>query len=289
MNTSESNLQILNQFEVYMLQKRTVSTINSYKSMLSGISHLDWKTCTSTQLMQWRNNYVSTHSTFGSIQRIILMKNFFKILCKSDVNIRQDNPATLLETPSVEKGHKDDCILIDNETYKEIYADCGVPLLDKISFALSQTMGFRISEIVALTIDSIDFDNKIIKVKASKGNKSRIVPMSNLSEKFIQQYMTTFNITDGILLRNKFNKPMTTQALRKRYIKIRDRYGIDKSVNFHKGRHKFLSTLANDPRVALSVVASVAGHSSLSSTKKYIHVDLKEQQKQVLSVINGLY
>lgn len=289
MNTSESNLQILKQFEVYMSQKKSINTIRAYKSALNLISHLDWKVCTSTELMSFRNSYVQSHTQSGSSLRIILIKNFFKFLCKPEVNIRQDNPASLLECPAKEKGKTNDCILISNEVYSEMYKDCGVPLLDKCSISLSSTCGLRISEICNLKVEDINFGNKTLLIKESKGFKTRLVPMSDISERFIKQYMSTFNITNGYVIRNKFGNQMTESSLRKRYIKIRDRYGIDKSVNFHKGRHKFLSTLANDPRVALSVVASVAGHSSLSTSKRYIHVDLTEQQSQVLSVINELY
>lgn len=289
MNTSESNLQILRQFEIYMLQKRTASTMTSYKSVLKYIAHLDWKTCTSIDLMEWRNKYVSAHKTYGSKQRIILMKYFFKFLCNPDINIRQDNPASILETPSEEKGKTNDCILISNEVYSEIYKDCGTPLLDRVSISLAHSCGLRISEICNLKLEDINFDNKTLIIRQAKRNKTRVIPLSNISEQFIKQYISTFNITDGYVIRNKFGNKMSTDSLRKRYIKIRDRYEIDKSVNFHKNRHKYLSTLANNPNVALSVVASVAGHSSLSSTKKYIHVDLAEQQRQVLSVINNMF
>lgn len=289
MKTSESNLQILNQFETYMLQKRTVSTINSYKSMLSGISHLDWSCCTSTDLMQWRNNYVSSHKIEGSKQRIILMKHFFKFLCKPNVNIRQDNPASILETPSEEKGKINDCVLISDNVYSEIYKDCGTPLVDCVSISLAQSCGLRISEICNLKLEDINFNNKTLTIRQSKHNRTRVVPMSNISERFIKQYILTFNVTDGYVIRNKFGNQMSENNLRKRYIKIRDRYGIDESVNFHKHRHFYVSKLCNSNKVAISIISDVVGHQSSQTTRKYYHVDNQAKQEQVLGVINNMF
>lgn len=289
MNTSESNLQILNQFEVYMSQKKSINTIRAYKSALNLISHLDWRVCTSTDLMSFRNSYVQSHAQSGSSLRIILIKNFFKFLCKPEVNIRQDNPASLLECPAKEKGKTNDCILISNEVYSEMYKDCGVPLLDKCSISLSSTCGLRISEICNLKVEDINFDNKTLLIKESKGFKTRLVPMSDISEQFIKQYMFTFNISNGYVIRNKFGNKMTESSLRKRYNNIRDRYGIDKSVNFHKGRHKYISTLCNSANVSLNIVSITVGHESTNTTRKYYHVDTKAQQEQVLSVINNMF
>lgn len=284
---SQSNKELLEEFLVYLSQNKAPNTIETYRSAINLISHFDFLTCTRLQIMSWRNDYATQISANTLQNRIILIKVFFKYLV--DAKHREDNPTELIETPSMEIGEQEECKLISNETYQELYEDCGVPLIVKLSIALGHTMGMRISEIVNLDVKYINFDERYVTIKSSKGNKTRTVPLTNVAERFIRQYMDWYGITEGLLVRNRSGKPMTTNALRKRFNDIKEKYGIDEEITFHKNRHQFISTLVNNPTVSISIVMDTCGHANLSTTKKYTHIDNTEKQKQVLGVFDSMF
>lgn len=283
----ENNQQLLNEFLIYLSQNKAPNSINTYRSALHRIRHLDWLACTSTDLIAWRNDYSKKVCDNTLQNRLILINVFFEYLKKT--NKRQDIPTELLELPRIEVGNTEECKLISNEIYQELYEDCGVPLILKVAISLGHTMGFRISEIVDLDVKYINFEERYITVRMSKGNKSRRVPLTSVAHKFIKQYIDWYGITEGLLLRNRNGKPMTTDTLRKRFNDIKKKYGIDEEITFHKNRHQYISTLINNPNVSLIAVMDNAGHSNPSTTQKYIHVNHEEKQKQTLGVFDSMF
>jgi len=285
-NISESNQNLLTEYSIYLSQNVSPNSIRTTLSALYLISHYDFLTVTSMELLLFRNEYVSKSSQKTSENRIILIKNFFKYLQES--NYRQDNPSAILKLPKGEKGSNNTHELISNETYKEIYSDITIPFQIRLAIILGSQCGLRISEVCSLTKNNIDLDEQLLQVKMSKGNKSRAIPMSSTVVNYIQQQLQR-NTNSEYLLINKYGEKCSDDYIRKGFNKLRDKYNLGESVVFHSNRHAFATTLVNNPNVSLAVASDVMGHSDWKTTAMYRHSDKQETKKQVLSAIENLF
>lgn len=285
-NISESNQNLLDEYSIYLSQKDSPNSIRTTMSALYLISHYDFLTVTSKELLLFRNEYVAKSSQKTSENRITLIKGFFNYL--QEFEYRQDNPSNILKLPKGEKGSNNTHELISNETYKEIYSDITIPFQVRLAILLGSQCGLRISEVCSLTKNNINLDEQLLQVKISKGNKSRIIPMSSMVVDYIQQQLQR-NPNGEYLLSNKYGEKCSDDSIRKGFNKVRDKYNLGEDIVFHSNRHAFATTLVNNPNVSLAVASEVMGHSNWKTTAMYRHSNKQETKKQVLSAIENLF
>ena len=137
--------------------------------------------------------------------------------------------------------------------------------------------GIRVSELVGLNLDDIDYGRKILRV-TGKGNKQRMVPYSDPSGEALAKW-----IRDG---RNQFVNETSGNALlissRGKRIGVRQVYALvagllaDTAVGAagpHALRHSAATHLL-DGGADLRAVQELLGHSSLATTQIYTHVSV---------------
>lgn len=158
-------------------------------------------------------------------------------------------------------------------------------LRDKAILELLYSSGLRVSELINLKLNDIFFDEEIIRV-IGKGSKERIVPIGSSAIKWIKEYI----IHSRPFLENKM-KSQNILFLNKRGTKLSRMFiwqivydytrkaGIDKEVHPHIFRHSFATHLL-EGGADLRSVQEMLGHSDISTTQIYTHVD-KNYIKQV--------
>ena len=126
--------------------------------------------------------------------------------------------------------------------------------------------GLRISEALGLTGKSVDFENLVIKVKG-KGGKERLVPMSPELRKNLYRYAKD---KEGLLFVTRTKTPVSVQNFQRDFKVLCGAIGI-KGVRCspHTLRHSFA---VNYLRAGgnLEYLRRILGHSSLSTTQKYL-------------------
>lgn len=284
---NKSNQQLLDDYLLILSQSQPINSINTIKSSLRLISHLNYKTVTSQELLSWRNDYASTRKSATVNNRLILIKAFFAYLHEN--NFRKNNPATLLKLIKEEKGKDDEYKVMEVDVFKQINEDKSISKLDRLIVSLAFQCGMRISEVASLNVEDINFDNNEITVRLSKCKKTRYIPLPNSLKQSILDYIAEEKIPqEGSLLRSRLGKGFTPRQLSKRFMAVRVKYGIEDEIKFHGLRHSYLTKLANSGTVSLTVVMDIAGHESLQTSRKYIHRDRAENSRQVLSVMDNL-
>ena len=147
---------------------------------------------------------------------------------------------------------------------------------DRAMLELLYATGLRVSELVGLRLDQVNFRQGVLRV-VGKGSKDRLVPMGEEAEDWLNRYVTTVRPAilrgrpSADLFVTERGSAMTRQAfwyLIKRYA---TRAGIDKPLSPHTLRHAFATHLLNHG-ADLRVVQLLLGHSDLSSTQIYTHV-----------------
>jgi site-specific recombinase XerD len=136
--------------------------------------------------------------------------------------------------------------------------------------------GVRVSELVNIKINEIDFESNTIKV-LGKGNKERIVIFSDELKDLINEYLTIRKdfIKDNeylfISLRKKRITPRMIQILFKKLSKL-----VMKSFNItpHVLRHTFATVMLSNGADIVSI-KELLGHSSLSTTQIYTKVSIQ--------------
>lgn len=171
-------------------------------------------------------------------------------------------------------------------TYKEVerlliapVGDGRTALRDRAILELMYATGMRVSECASLKIDDIHFDSGYVRCYG-KGSKVRIVPFGATARERVERYLAAARpaLAKPATGRHVFLTCRGSAFSRKGLWKlVRDfsrRAGITKTVSPHTLRHSFAShLLANG--ASLRVIQEMLGHSDISTTQIYTHVDGK--------------
>ena len=205
------------------------------------------------------------------------LKSFFSYLIFEDY--RTDNPLELIEAPKT--GRK----LPDTLSVEEI--DNLIATIDlttnegERNRAILETLygcGLRVSELVTLKISDLFFKEGFIKI-TGKGNKQRFVPISDLTQKYIQIYRETVrnHITiqkgfEDTLFLNRRGKQLTRAMI---FTIIKDlavKINLNKTISPHTLRHSFATHLLENG-ADLRSIQLMLGHESITTTEIYVHLD----------------
>jgi len=132
--------------------------------------------------------------------------------------------------------------------------------------------GLRVSELCNLKIEDVDFNERIVYVHSGKGDKDRIVVVSQKVIDAIQNYLyTREDDMEYLFASQKSSQISRVQVFRivKKYAK---KAGIKKEVTPHVLRHTLATTLLRRG-VDIRFIQQFLGHSSVATTQIYTHVD----------------
>lgn len=216
---------------------------------------------------------------------ISALRGFFDYLVFEDY--RKTNPLELIESPKI--GRK----LPDTLSIKEIdnlisSIDLSKPQGER-NRAIIETLyscGLRVSELTNLKISDLFFEEGFIKV-TGKGNKQRFVPISSLTQKYIELYINEVrphipiveNYRD-ILFLNRRGKQLTRAMIFTIVKQLAEKTGINKTISPHTFRHSFATHLLENG-ADLRAIQLMLGHESITTTEIYMHVDKSHLSKVI--------
>jgi len=148
---------------------------------------------------------------------------------------------------------------------------------DRAMFELLYATGMRVSELIRLKLNQIELESGFCIVHG-KGDKSRLVPIGDAAKDMLADYLGTARQSllraeksDYVFLTSR-GGPMTRQAFWARVKKWAIEAGVGKGVSPHVFRHSFATHLLNHG-ADLRAVQAMLGHSDISTTEVYTHVD----------------
>lgn len=147
----------------------------------------------------------------------------------------------------------------------------------KALLTMAYSTGMRVSEIINLLITDIDSKRMIIIIRNSKGNKDRIVPLSQKVLELLRIYFTEYKPKEYL-----FNGQFTNQYSDKSCNQIVKKY-IGKQYHMHLLRHSNATALLEN-NTDLRIIQKHLGHSSSKTTEIYTHVSTALLQKMALPV-----
>jgi len=197
------------------------------------------------------------------------LRSFFKFLTRE--GLLKTNPILSLSSPKQEKHLPQ--FLTEDEVTKLI--EVALPkdergLRDRAILETFYSTGIRISELVGLSNQDIDFIGGIVKVMG-KGKKERIVPIGERAIAAIRDYLEKRKKQADALFLNKSGKRITTRGVRNIVGKYLRLAGIRQGISPHTLRHSFATHLLNRG-ADLRSVQELLGHVNLSTTQIYTHL-----------------
>ena len=276
-NTISAYFSDLGQFTEYFMSITEDSEYNEKKG-LDGIFEIEHVDSYIIWLSQKMFENTSIHRKISSIAV------YFKFL-KLEHLIEQ-NPAIFLIRPKL--GVKLPIYLTVDEVERLLDTFSKESIYGVRDFALYELMysaGLRVSEIVALNIEDIFWDERLVKV-CGKGDKERFVPIGDRAIGALDNYINTARVAlecrikkrSNVLFLNYRGQRLTRKGIWKNIKEARIKAGIEKEVKVHTLRHSFATHLVQNG-ADIRYVQSFLGHKCINTTEIYTHLDMRHVKK----------
>jgi site-specific recombinase XerD len=209
----------------------------------------------------------------------IALRNFLKYLARHDIRTMAPEKIELAKANQrvVEFLDGNDLSRLLEAPLKTNDPDI-IKRRDKAILETLFSTGLRVSELVALRRDLINLDKDEFTV-VGKGNKPRVVFLSDTARYWLEQYLRKrtdasldlFIAHDRASRGRKDNNSLTPRSIERLISKYRRRAGISKRTTPHTMRHSFATDLLANGADIRSV-QSMLGHASITTTQIYTHV-----------------
>lgn len=234
---------------------------------------------TAMMVRSWLAELKQDSMTAKSINRkISSLKSFFKYQLKNGV-IAQ-TPMTIITSPKVSKRLP---VYIEEKHLDTLFTHVEFPdtwqgKTEKLVLELFYATGMRLSELTGLKETQLDMANNHIKV-LGKGNKERIIPVSESLIKQLQEYIQSKPIAAVEVFVTDKGKPLHPRSVYAFVNKYLATVSTVQKKSPHVLRHSFATHLMNNG-AELNAVKELLGHSSLAATQVYTHNTI-EKLKEV--------
>jgi integrase/recombinase XerC len=207
-------------------------------------------------------------------RKLATFRSFFRFLCREGTLTR--NPARSLTGPR--KDLRIPSYLQEQEV-DDLLSASDKPNISKERDAaileLLYSTGMRWSEVVGLAIDDVDQSNRSIRI-LGKGRKERWVPFGSPASLALTAYLSTRSKISGRdpLFSGARGKALSDRTVRRIVARGLVRASIRTKASTHSLRHSFATHLLQRGG-DLRSIQELLGHSSLSTTQRYTHVNPK--------------
>ncbi len=294
--------ELFDRYTVYLEVEKNVSahTLRNYRSDLHQFFSFVAKPTEQADPRQVNVTRISHHiiqaflstlyrqHTKSSISRkLSALKSFFRFLLREAV-IDQD-PTLHLSSPK--QDHPLPTYLPVDDMFRLLDApapDTPAELRDRTILEVLYSCGLRVSELTGLNWEDIDPNLEVLRVKG-KGQKERIVPIGHTALDALHRYRAeipallgkhyqpaSHNVPAGEagpVFLNRRGGRLTSRSVARFVTSYAKQCGLAHKISPHALRHTFATHLL-DAGADLRAIQELLGHSSLSTTQRYTHVNL---------------
>lgn len=280
-------------YEAYIMLERGLSD-NTRVSYLSDVDRFadyigdrDLNTVTAGDIESFLADLYDLGIAPRSQARILSgIKSFFKFLRLE--RLIETNPTLLVDGPRLGR-HLPDVLSVGeiDDMIAAIDISKAEGPRNRAIIEMLYSCGLRVSELVNLEINSVSFDEQIVTV-VGKGNKERVVPVSDVSLALIREYLRGNGRPDprkgeeNILFLNRLGRRLTRVMIFYIVKGLAEAAGIKKVISPHTLRHSFATHLL-EGGANLRAIQQMLGHESISTTEIYIHLDGTRLRDEILA------
>lgn len=279
LEVSQKNKDILSNYQTYLITVKFLNvetTINSY--ILDVYKYLEYvkKDYNKTNNEDIYNylKYLSDnkYSIYSVVRKISSIKSFYNYLVDEsiyEINLDIERPKFYKKLPRVLSIDEVDKLL-------DVKLETPFDYRNKAMLELMYATGLRVSELINLTYQNIDLENKVVRCYG-KGNKERIVPIGDTAVKYLKVYLFEYRdmlskrtLCDNLFL-NNHGKGLSRQGFFKMLKYQAEIKEIKENITPHMLRHSFATHLLNNG-ADLRSIQIMLGHENISTTGIYTNV-----------------
>lgn len=265
---------------VVQLSQETLNAYESDLNLFETFIEKDLLKVSDHELLDYFHHLSKSYSSKTLSRKMSALRGFYQY-CLMNKAIDSD-PTRLLKVTSKEKT------LPKYLTLNEVEQLCSFELqepedyLDRAIIEVLFSCGLRVSELVSLTSHQFYKQEGYFKI-LGKGNKERLVPIHQNGLRVLQDYEVNarnkynLKMTDWLFVNSK-SLPLTRQSVYNRLKKRQKQVGLKKEISPHLLRHSFASALINN-EADLRVVQELLGHSAISTTQIYTHLESQSKKR----------
>jgi len=261
-------------------------TLSNYQRQLLAVSEIfsqagiqQWQEVNSTTV-RWLITQ-SKKQGLGSKSialRLVALRQWFNYLVRQEQ--MSVNPAVGIKAPKASKRLPKN---IDAEQVGQLLAsDSNEPsdLRDLAMMELMYSSGLRLSELQGLDLGDMDLIGREVRL-LGKGNKERIVPIGSKALEALNRWLAVrgqFKPQDNAVFLNKRGGRLSHRSIQLVMQKWGEKQGLESHLHPHKLRHSFATHML-EASGDLRAVQELLGHSNLSTTQIYTHLDFQHLAK----------
>lgn len=194
-------------------------------------------------------------------------------------NIIEIDPSALLEAPKIARKLPDTLNIYEiNSLIDAIDASKPEGMRNKVIIEVLYGCGLRVSELTDLKISNLFSQIEFIKV-LGKGNKERLIPIGGVAIKLLTIYLDEVRVhlsvkkgNEDYVFLNRFGAKLSRISIFNLIKQLALKAGIKKTISPHTLRHSFATHLI-EGGADLRAVQEMLGHSSITTTEIYTHLD----------------
>ncbi|MBR5465332.1 MAG: site-specific tyrosine recombinase XerD [Alistipes sp.] len=265
-NSVEAYMHDLELFAHFILRKWDVPPRKVEREMVE--RYLDWL-------------YEKGREKSSQARNLSGIRSFFNYLLLNDEI--SSSPVEFIATPKVGRSLPD--VLTTDEIDRlisSIEVDTIKGRRDRAMVEVLYSCGLRVSELISLRMGDLFFGEGYIRV-IGKGDKQRLVPISDLARERISLYLderTPARSNEEILFLNNRGKQLTRVMIFTILRRAALRAGIDKKISPHTLRHSFATHLL-EGGAGIRQVQELLGHESILTTEIYTHLNTEHLRTTV--------
>jgi integrase/recombinase XerD len=178
--------------------------------------------------------------------------------------------------------------VLTQEEIQQLYNTCR-SFTERALLSLAYGCGLRVSEIVSLNVEDIKLREQILIVKRGKGNKRRVIPLSNKVKEDLYNYCYherpitlalgetafIFNSKGGRMKKHTYNKVLKSLVEHAENEAIKQ-----KQISMHTLRHSIATHLL-EQGMSIEQVREFLGHAEIETTEIYTHISQTQLNKLI--------
>ena len=229
------------------------------------------------------------NSNFTRKRKLASLKSFFKYLVETKV--LKINPAAIIKSPKL--PDRKPTYLTEAECLRLLQAVAQNARSkhkerDLAMIILFLHTGMRVSELINLNLENVDFESALVKV-TRKGKKEQYLHLNSETVYALKKYLSTRQSPDGCLFANSDGQKLSRSCVYNKVKRYLAMAGISKPKRGpHVLRHTFCTRL-HQKGVDPLVLKELAGHRSLNTTMRYVSIEDKEQAEAVDRLELGIF
>ena len=248
------------------------TTLKNYKDNILKFSNVLIKpiaTVTTMDLRMYLANRCKNMKPTSTNEQIFILKSFFGWLYTEEYIPK--NPTTKLKPTKTPSRLRE---ALSTEEIEILRQKCN-SIREKTLFEFTYSTGCRLTEIVSINKEDIDWNNKMLKV-VGKGNKERVVCFNTKAKYLLKEYLLTRSDNNcALFVTSKYPiNRLGGRSIEREIKNIADRANLGKAIYPHLLRHSIATHLLAGG-MALHNVQQLLGHSDPKTTQIYAETSIE--------------